>query len=232
LYSSTLGWTPSRHDDISKGYSDDVLDLAILGLLGERDRHGYEIRRLLRDRLGLVTNVSFGSLYPALARLERTGAVEVVDDLASGPASPSTGSLSGERAAARGRRAGISRGLRSRKVYRLTPLGAESFTRLLAETPTQDDPRSFGLRVALARHLPPSARCDLLERRRAELVRRLAELEATSASAGLDSYARSVVDHAASGVRLDIEWLDGLLDAEREVPGTNGAEALTTEIAP
>ena len=208
-----------------------MLDLAILGLLGERDRHGYEIRRALRDQLGLVANVSFGSLYPALARLERLGAVVVVDDAAPSPSGPSTGSLSGERATSRGRRPALARGLRSRKVYRLTPKGAELFTRLLAETPSQDDPRSFGLRVALARHLPPSARCDLLERRRAELVGKLADLELASASADLDTYAKSVVDHAAEGVRLDIDWLDGLLDAERGDQDTSGATALTTDSA-
>jgi len=207
-----------------------VLDLAILGLLGERDRHGYEIRRALRDQLGLVANVSFGSLYPALARLERAGAVVVVDEQAA-PAGPSTGSLSGERAASRARRPALARGLRSRKVYRLTPSGAELFAKLLAETPSQDDPRSFGLRVALARHLPPSARCDLLERRRAELVGRLADLELAAASPGLDSYARSVVEHAAQGVRLDIEWLDGLLDAERGGHTEPGAASLTIESA-
>ena len=96
-----------------------MLDLAILGLLGEKDRHGYEIRRLLRDELGLVTTVSFGSLYPALARLERSGAVEVVAvDETSVPTSPSTGSLSGERAAARGLRTGLARGLRPPRTTR------------------------------------------------------------------------------------------------------------------
>jgi len=225
--------TQTLQVDISDCYSGCVLDLAILGLLGEQDRHGYEIRRLLRDELGLVTNVSFGSLYPALARLERLGAVVVVGDaVTSVPAGPSTGSLAGERAAARGRRTGIGRGLRSRKVYRLTARGAELFATLLAETPPQDDPRSFGLRVALARHLPPSARLELLERRRAELIRRLAELEATISGPELDPYARSVVKHAAQGVQLDIDWLDGLLDAEREGATTLGAAALTTEIAP
>jgi DNA-binding PadR family transcriptional regulator len=219
--------------DISDCYSGGVLDLAILGLLGEKDRHGYEIRRLLRDELGLVTNVSFGSLYPALARLERMGAVEVVGDpVTSVPSGPSTGSLSGERAAARGRRTGRGRGLRSRKVYRLTESGAALFAKLLAETPPQDDSRSFGLRVALARHLPPSARVELLERRRAELVRRLAELEDTTSGQGLDSYARSVVVHAAQGVQLDIDWLDGLLDIERRPVPAQGASALTTEVAP
>ena len=52
-----------------------MLDLAILGLLEERDLHGYEIRRQLREHLGLLANVSFGSIYPALTRLEKSGAV-------------------------------------------------------------------------------------------------------------------------------------------------------------
>ena len=50
-----------------------MLDMAILGLLEERDLHGYEIRRQLRDQLGILANVSFGSIYPALTRLENAG---------------------------------------------------------------------------------------------------------------------------------------------------------------
>lgn len=210
-----------------------MLDLAILGLLGEKDRHGYEIRKLLRDELGLSTNVSFGSLYPALARLEKQGAVAAVADARDSiPAGPATGSLSGERATARGRRSGLTRGLRSRKVYRLTDAGSALFARLLAEPPSQDDPRSFSLRVALARHLPPSARLELLERRRALLERRLVELEVTAEGGSLDGYARSVLEHAARGVRLDIEWLDGLLAAERGAAPQPGSAPVTSEIAP
>ena len=37
------------------------------------DLHGYEIRRQLREHLGLLANVSFGSIYPALTRLEKIG---------------------------------------------------------------------------------------------------------------------------------------------------------------
>ena len=57
-----------------------MLDLAILGLLEERDLHGYEIRRQLRESLGLLANVSFGSIYPALTRLERVGALVAAQD--------------------------------------------------------------------------------------------------------------------------------------------------------
>jgi DNA-binding PadR family transcriptional regulator len=195
-----------------------MLDLAILGLLEEEPLHGYEIRRQVREHLGVLANVSFGSLYPALARLEASGAVEATEASAARvdePPAPPTGSLSGEWAVFRARRHPGGRARRSRKVYRITPEGRRLFTQLLAETSGADDARSFGLRWAFARHLAPQARVGLLERRRAQLVSRLDELASTSGDNDLDVYARSVVEHAVDGVRQDVIWLDGLLEAER-----------------
>jgi DNA-binding PadR family transcriptional regulator len=74
-----------------------MLDIAILGLLMERDHHGYEIRTQLRDRLGIWANVSFGSIYPALARLERYGLVEAVAPSELRIGALSTGSLKSPR---------------------------------------------------------------------------------------------------------------------------------------
>ena len=48
-----------------------MLELAILGLLKEQELHGYELKKRLVDALGPFSSVSFGSLYPALARLQR-----------------------------------------------------------------------------------------------------------------------------------------------------------------
>lgn len=50
-----------------------MLDFAILGLLMERPRHGYELRRALGE-LGFW-KVSFGSLYPSLRRLQKREAI-------------------------------------------------------------------------------------------------------------------------------------------------------------
>jgi DNA-binding PadR family transcriptional regulator len=192
-----------------------MLDLAVLGLLEERELHGYELRRRLRDQLGVLANVSFGSIYPALSRLESSGAVETVEPApSSGPLAPPTGSLSGEWAMLRARRHAGARGRRSRKVYRITPAGKRLFLELLSETGT-DDARSFGLRLAFARHLAPQARLGLLERRRAQLFQRLAEVRPEAAGEPLDSYARSVIEHAADGVEADIRWIDGLVANER-----------------
>ena len=189
-----------------------VLELAILGLLGDGPLHGYEIRRRLRAQMGLVANISFGSLYPALARLEAAGDLIALEGETEAAILPSTGSLSGERAALKARRLVGTRSRRSKKVYRITDAGLLHFAELLNAAPSKDDSRTFGLRWSFARHLAPTARLALLERRRAQLVQHLDEAAGTD---GLDTYARSVVEHAADGVARDIAWLDDLIAAER-----------------
>ncbi|MBV9661123.1 MAG: helix-turn-helix transcriptional regulator [Acidimicrobiales bacterium] len=59
-----------------------MLELAILGLLKEQELHGYELKKRLAEELGFASGVSFGSLYPALARLEAAGAVGAVEPVA------------------------------------------------------------------------------------------------------------------------------------------------------
>src|SRR5712692_5592399 len=54
-----------------------MLELAILGLLKERSMHGYQLKKRLADTLGSFWQVSYGSLYPTLKRLQREGAVEM-----------------------------------------------------------------------------------------------------------------------------------------------------------
>ena len=195
-----------------------MLDMAILGLLQGQELHGYEIRRQLRDRLGIWSNVSFGSLYPALARLERTGAVEAITTpnaaAPSNPPPPPTGSLSGEWAVFRARRRDHTHRRRSRKVYRITEEGGRLFATLLEEDPGPDDARGFALRWAFARHLSPRARRSLLVRRHDQLVTRMSEVRGALADTQLDPYARSAVEHAAETLEHDVGWTERLLEAE------------------
>jgi transcriptional regulator len=51
-------------------------DLMILAVLEERQRHGYEIARLIDDRSGGVLRFHVGSLYPMLYRMERRGWID------------------------------------------------------------------------------------------------------------------------------------------------------------
>ncbi|HZU73426.1 MAG TPA: PadR family transcriptional regulator [Acidimicrobiales bacterium] len=211
-----------------------MLELAILGLLKEQELHGYELKKRLADTFGL-SRVSFGSLYPALRRLEKTGAVEAADagDEGDRPAPsapiPTTGSLAGELAAFRARRAVSrdSRGVRGRKVYRITPSGEALFEKLLAaDTGGGDDDRAFNLRLAFARHLAADERLGLLERRRAQLVERLARARAAvrTGRERLDTYARSLAEHSTEATERDISWIDRLIEAERSSSQLEGID--------
>ncbi len=142
-----------------------MLELAILGLLKEQPLHGYELKKRLGETLGSLWGISYGSLYPALRRLERDGSIEIVEpDTASVPM-PATGSLDGDLAAARLRRPAKST-RRTRKAYRITEQGDARFSQLLLDDDTAgDDERTFALKLAFCRHLDADARLELLTRR-------------------------------------------------------------------
>ena len=208
-----------------------MLELAILGLLKEQDFHGYELKKRLGETLG-GGGVSFGSLYPALGRLEAAGAVKAVEaDATSGAGPigtiPGTGSLGGELAVFRARKSAI-RGTRGKKVYGITPRGELLFEELLAaESSSSDDERVFHLRLAFARYLPRDARLGLLERRRAFLLERLAHTHNAIRNGWerLDAYTRSLLEHGHETTERDISWLDRLIAREREVGQVTVASA-------
>jgi DNA-binding PadR family transcriptional regulator len=202
-----------------------MLELAILGLLKEQELHGYELKKRLSAAFGPFSSVSFGSLYPALARLEAAGAVKAVEALEQPPrpSIPMTGSMTGEAAAFRARRE-PKRGGRAKKVYGITERGETLFEELLeAESSSGDDDRAFNLKLAFCRYLPPDARLGLLERRRAHLVERLARARA-SIRAGrerMDAYTRSLMEHGTEATERDISWLDTLIATERRQGGSS-----------
>ena len=213
-----------------------MLELAILGLLKEQDLHGYELKKRLTEALGPWSSVSFGSLYPALSRLERSAAVEAttvyagVEPEPALPVIPMTGSITGEIAAFRARRAGLrgpnaatvrrppARSGRGRKVYRITPAGDRLFEQLLESETAVEDDRAFTLRLAFCRHLRPEARLGLLERRRAQLVERLARARTSfrGRRERMDLYTRSLIEHGTEATERDISWLDSLIAQERQ----------------
>jgi DNA-binding PadR family transcriptional regulator len=180
-----------------------VLELAILGLLKEQDLHGYELKKRLADTLGVVSGVSFGSLYPALARLERAGAVHTV--------------VTG------------LRGARSRKVYGITSRGEELFDELLAaDTASIEDSRVFHLRLAFARYLPADARIGMLERRRSQLIERLSRAGSKGRAGKLvDGYVRSLIEHDREATEHDLSWIERLIARERgaEAPSASAFQA-------
>jgi DNA-binding PadR family transcriptional regulator len=200
-----------------------MLELAVLGLLEEQDLHGYELRKRLGDLLGLRLAISFGSLYPALGRLEKAGLVKIVSSrpTPAGPAAPMSGSLAGELAAFRAqRRAAASggRGARGKKVYGITDAGRQRLVEQLSDPDVSDD-RTFPVRVAFCHLLSPAARLELFERRRVELLTRVEQAHQPRRSDGdrrVNTYLRSLLERDTAALEADLAWLDGLITDERD----------------
>lgn len=170
-----------------------MLNLAILGLLKERPMHGYELKKRLSYMLGHFWTVSYGSLYPALKRMERSGYIE--------------------------RAYSVKEKTRHRNVYRITPSGEEEFMDKLTDTMAGDlyDNDSFDLRMAFFQYLDPETRIRLLEKRREYLEEQVARCKAyRSGDAEEDRYRTGLLRHKVELARSDIRWLDKLISHERE----------------
>lgn len=168
-----------------------MIEMAILGLLKDRAMHGYELKKELAAQLGQFWQVSYGSLYPSVRRLENEGAVE---------RHYPPGDIN-----------------RRKNIYRITPAGEELFASHLCEHTTVLDDTKFGVKMAFFRYLPCPDRVELLERRRAYLTEMVAELKdkLKAYKEKIDAYTYRLMEHRVDITRADIEWIDGLIAEEK-----------------
>jgi DNA-binding PadR family transcriptional regulator len=199
-----------------------MIELAVLGLLKEQELHGYELRKRLGELPGARSAISFGSLYPALNRLEDAGLVKAVEaSTRTDRRAPSSASLVGELAAFRARHLPASGG-RSKKVYGLTPSGDAHLVELLTD-PRACDERTFALKVAFCRHLTTAQRLELFEHRRAELLARVAERRRGS-ERNFDRYLRTLRERDDAHLSNDLAWLERLIADETTLMEENPHE--------
>ncbi|MCX2713579.1 PadR family transcriptional regulator [Mycolicibacterium sp. J2] len=176
-----------------------MLELAILGLLLESPMHGYELRKRLTGLLGAFRAFSYGSLYPALRRMQADGLI--VED-----------------AAPVGTVLGATKVRRARRVYQLTEAGTQRFAELVADTGPQnytDD--GFGVHLAFFNRTPAEARMRILEGRRRQVEERREGLrEAVArASSSLDRYTKQLHQLGLESSEREVKWLNELIAAER-----------------
>ncbi len=171
-----------------------MLDLAILGLLKEKPMHGYELKKRLSYMLGHFWSVSYGSLYPAMKRLEKSGSIE--------------------------RAYSVKEKTRHRNVYRITAAGNERFMTLLADKVSEDslaDTDKFDIRMAFFQYLDPETRLVLLERRHTCLEEQVDRFKAyRKSNRETDQYRTGLLRHKVELTRSDIRWIGRLIDQERE----------------
>jgi DNA-binding PadR family transcriptional regulator len=204
-----------------------VIEMAILGVLKEHEAHGYELKKRMAELAGGSGGVSFGSLYPALNRLELAGAVRTIDHARPWLFGSMTGAISGERAALRHQRKAVTSEpksgrrdeKRNRKVYGITDKGETRLRELLVNANPSDD-RAFHVQVAFCRFLEPIARLSLFERRRAHLTTELAKRRQPSDTPTTDPYLRSLRERDITTLTDDLGWLDELtrITEEQLVP--------------
>ncbi|CAJ1506472.1 PadR family transcriptional regulator [[Mycobacterium] kokjensenii] len=171
-----------------------MLELAILGLLLESPMHGYELRKRLTGLLGAFRAFSYGSLYPALRRMQAAG---VIAEDATPTGAPVR---------------------RARRVYRLTDAGRQRFNELVADTGPQnytDD--GFGVHLAFFNRTPAEARMRILEGRRRQVEERREGLRnaVARASSSLDRYTRQLHQLGLESSEREVNWLNELIAAER-----------------
>lgn len=201
-----------------------LLDLSLLGLLADQPLHGYELSKRLRAQgRGAV---SYGALYPALARLDRKGFISSAAEERRAASTPMTGSLGAEVARIR-RGAGTTapRSKRKRKVYAITDSGRRRLHELLT-TPAEDD-RTFAAQAAAAGQLAPAERLDLFAHRRRVLRDRLDE----DAPHLIDRYRHALRERDRLADEAEITWLDHLIAAER-TDGSAGDPPVDTVVDP
>jgi len=175
-----------------------MLELAILGLLIESPMHGYELRKRLTGLLGAFRAFSYGSLYPALRRMQAEG-------------------LIAENAAPAGTPV-----RRARRVYQLTDAGRQRFAELVADTgPHNYTDDGFGVHLAFFNRTPAAFEDahTRLRRRQVEERREGLREAVARASSSLDRYTRQLHQLGLESSEREVKWLNELIAAERAAPG-------------
>jgi DNA-binding PadR family transcriptional regulator len=178
--------------------------LFVLGVLNEREAHGYEMKEIARSwNLDKWADIGYGSIYHALGAMEEEGLVQEVAVEQSGGRPP-------------------------RSVYRITDRGREAFRELLRETCRfgYQEKHPISLALTFIAQLPPEERVALLEERlrrleesygiiseRREQLRHL-EVEAPSAL--------TTLDHDLGHREFEIRWTRDLLQRVAQWPPRSG----------
>lgn len=165
-------------------------ELAILSLLVERPRHGYEIEKTIESRgMREWTEIGFSSIYYLLLKLQKAGLIRCTKEAKKTAA-------------------------RQRKVYAITPAGraacAEFAIGMLEQPVPTFPPILLGL-VNLPL-LPAQKVQRALHQRRLLLHQRIAEIERKQESqAPLPSYVNAIFTYSLTLLQAELGWLNATI---------------------
>jgi DNA-binding PadR family transcriptional regulator len=167
-------------------------ELAILGLVAEQPRHGYELEHLIESRgMRRWTDIGFSSIYYLLNKLEKQGRLESRIDWKRerGPA---------------------------RKVYSLTPQGYSEWMTAALSVLREPHPVHHSLMLGLANMpgLPQAAAAEALHTYRASLLelRNTLVLQADRDALGAPPAVHALFDLSLTLIDAELNWLERFLE--------------------
>jgi len=159
-----------------------TVSYALLGLLEEADRHGYDLKQSYDRRFGAAKPIRFGQVYRTLAQLVRDGRVEIAGvEAGAGP---------------------------DRKRYSITPEGVTDLDTWLGE-PEEPQPQLQTVlftKVVLAL-LSGRPADDFLDRQRAKHLTAMQALTVARRNAATTQDSL-LADYQLFHIEADLRWID------------------------
>jgi DNA-binding PadR family transcriptional regulator len=178
-----------------------MYELFILSKLMHRPMHGYLIHAILNSAVGPFRQVSWGTLYPLMKKLENSGLIVAVDEEAEDA--------------------------RGKKRYRTTEAGRRRLFELLSRRGDfdSDSPDLFSLKVGCFGHLDLEERQLVLKDYRDYAARVLAHSEEMTARVEGETnlpaeerrFALLALDHKRAVAEAELHWIDALLKKPRSL---------------
>jgi len=172
-------------------------ELAILGLVAEKPRHGYEIESVIEERgMRDWTEIGFSSIYYLLKKLEDKGLV--------------SGQL--KKASGRGP---------ARKVFQVTEEGQRVWYEETLKTLTTPErsPTPFLLGMSSIPAFPPDQAIQALTKYQEKLNENLARVKGNWARQSVEPlpyFVDAMFDYSVTLIEAEIEWLRGFIQRIRE----------------
>jgi DNA-binding PadR family transcriptional regulator len=169
-------------------------ELAILGLVAEQPRHGYEIEQVIEERgMRDWTEIGFSSIYYLLKKLEGEGLIEgELQEAERGPA---------------------------RRVYQATPAGRETLHAGVLDALSVPRRNYSPLLLGLS-HLPGIPREEAmvaLEQYCDALTLRLRQVQERWASQRpLPYFVEAMFQHSRAMIEAELGWVQGFMEQEEE----------------
>lgn len=176
-----------------------------LAILYFQESTGYEIRKMSTEgKYSHFVDASFGSIYPALNRLEADGLVTFREE--------------------------IEPGKPSRKIYSITDAGRNYFLQSLNAPPSKDVYRSEFLMIAMcAEFLPPSTVKRAIETRIGQLQTEIQLLKGFAENENSTASIRWAASYGMDCMKNSLNHLSSHRDALEALAGTSHPS--TTEAA-